>query len=259
MPEILPSVTFGVSTIGNVEALCMCLASVLAGTKLPNTIRVRFEGKLPSFGSFYLEQLSCLAKLRGVYWEMFIAESQGIRFARDWQIARTHGFSHYLWMGDDDVIYDADCLSNFVNASAGRGFVFMSGIKVDVNNRRNYSDFDSLVYSTYPAPVAAPLNHFYRKDLIQSHAFNCELMDAGNCLLNVDAIVANGYKFQKFATDHNAGGEDTLFAAHVIKTGGIGLVCPSAQAIHLEKPKIFFDDFKARRELIDRSLQCLGI
>ena len=50
--EVNKKVTFGVGCVGNVEALYMCLASVLNAVMVPGRIQVRFEGPLPAFGTF---------------------------------------------------------------------------------------------------------------------------------------------------------------------------------------------------------------
>lgn len=248
----------------------MCLASVLSGFVLPNKIQIRFEGKFPSFGNFYLEQLSCLAKIRGVEWEMFIAPSEGVRKARDWHL-KTCDYT-WLWMGDDDVIYDADCLSWFIvalgeiNGSSPpqenrQAHAYLAGIKVDASSLRGYPDYDTKVYPEYPAPQA-PLNHLYTKPIErpvkQQVAYPTTLLDAGNCLLNAFYLETHGVNFAMFPDSENAGGEDTLFAELCAHKKLAAFAVPLAQSIHLEKPKAFFSEFEARKELIKRSKQCLG-
>jgi hypothetical protein len=234
----------------------MCLVSVLTGRKVPGRIQIRFEGKLPGISNFYLEQLACVARTLGVDWSMTIAPSKGVRAARDWHIDNCP--TPYLWMGDDDVIYDHDCLFQFSVQDPNLtpdSWGFLAGIKVDASNVRGYPDWDDKVYSAFPSP-GSPLNHYYAKQGFK--LVETALLDAGNCVLNVPALTRYGLRFSLFEDSENSGGEDTIFAAKV-RTKLNGWAVPSAQSVHLEKPAPFFTEIAARKELVKRSKQCLGI
>lgn len=248
------AVTFGVSTCGNTEALCNCLTSVLTGILAPAVIQIRFEGNLPAFGNFYLEQLSCLARIRGIAWDMYVDKSKGVRYARDFHVANCP--TELLWMGDDDVVYAPDCLEHLMFNVGELGIAYYNGVKVDVSNLRGYKDYNTDVYPTFPAP-GSPLNHFYVGTLVRHEIQG--IMDTGNVILNLDVCKNNGLRFSMFPDSANAGGEDTLFAAKVKSLGLKAFAVPTAIAFHLEKPKAVFNEFEARKELIKRSKQCLGI
>jgi hypothetical protein len=247
-------VTFGVSCVGNVEALQMCLASVLQGKLLPCTIVVRFEGPMPSFGTFYMEQLSDLARFKGVEFVMTVAKSKGIRAARDWllEICATK----YLWMGDDDVIYDPECLSNFeFVTSAGEEFAYLCGTKADVNNRRGWKDFNTKVHSHEDVREDCSFNHHYDKKKCFGLTARIHGMDTGNCLINLSAIRGKKIRFQMFDESTNCGGEDTLFALACNHAGLTAYFVPSAQSFHLEKPRINFGEDAARAEMVMRAIE----
>lgn len=251
---ILENVSFGVSSRGNTKALLMCLASILNGTKLPQAILIRFEGDIPSFGDFYYEQLAALARFKGVEWWMRDAKSQGVRVARDFLLDNCP--TKFLWMCDDDVIYEHDCLEHFYNVlvpCAETKLSYFCGTKGDVNNRRGYGNFKMDIHKKEDVYPNCPFNWFYDKEDCKGLTAPIYTMDTGNALICVPNIRAKGIKFNQFGDSLNSGGEDTIFALECLKADLEAFIVPSARAYHLEKPgQLNFSEFAARAEMVMR-------
>ena len=137
------TVTLGIVSNGNIQGLLLCVSAALTGTRRPNSIVIRMEGELPSFGNFYLEQLAALAAFHGVSFCLYRSSARGIRTARQWQLDSCK--TDALWMLDDDVLPTPLCLENLVRAWSQsefqpRGLLgYVAGLKVDITNRRGYS------------------------------------------------------------------------------------------------------------------------
>lgn len=246
----------------------LCLSSVLLGTVVPAAINIRLEGDFPDFNHFYLEQLAELARIAGVDWNMNVGLSKGIRYARDWQL--DHCTTKYLWTGDDDVIFDSLCLSNFsahLNVSAiqyllptgGRFYpAFLQGSKADVNNRRGYPDHSKTVYEQ--ADDVSYHSFFAQACACPSDRLRQQLMlDPGNAVLSMSFFRSHALRFSQFPDGFNAAGEDALMALHIHAEGSCGLRVPSARAFHLEKPAgSRFGETAARAEAVLRSAQLKG-
>lgn len=255
-------VTFAVSSLGNVDALQLCLASVLNAETVPGKIMLRFEGSLPSFARFYLEQLADLARLKGVEWSMTLDRSKGIRYARDWMLHNCR--TEYLWMGDDDVIYDWDCLTQFrkVIHPVGGVSLFLSnqqaawvcGVKVDVNNRRKYADYSQEIRSSN-LPMSQ--NHFYSKQNHSGLCYRFDKLDTGNVIFNVPRIKGK-LSFQVFKDSANGGAEDACFALKALQMGYSAFLAPAAQSIHLEKEQVYFNELRNRQEIESLARQLLN-
>lgn len=246
----------------------LCLSSVLLGTVVPAAINIRLEGEFPDFNHFYLEQLAELARIAGVDWNMNVGLSKGIRYARDWQL--DHCTTKYLWTGDDDVIFDSLCLSNFSAYTAlleaehlgpkGERFypAFLQGSKADVNNRRGYPDHSKVV-SEQGANV--PYHSFFAQSCSSDddQLKRQVMLDPGNALLSVGYFRGHTLRFTQFDDGFNAAGEDALMALHIHAEGSCGLRVPSARAFHLEKPAgSRFGETAARAEAVLRSAQLKG-
>ncbi len=263
MQPILKDVSFGVNSTGNIKALLMCLASVLNATTLPAVIRIRMEGELPSFAEFYLEQLADLARYQGVEWHICVAKSEGVRKARDWQIANCR--TEYLWMGDDDVVYAYDCLNylvggmtRIIHQEGSTRVAYLCGTKGDLNNRRGYGNFDLTEKKRADVKDNCSFNHFYdKKDCAKLYP-EIWTADTGNLLINVPVVVRHQILFAIFPESANSGGEDTLFALECRHKGLVAYMVPSAQSFHLEKPIVRFDEYKARAEMILRVADLRG-
>lgn len=267
---IASNVTFGVNCTGNIQALLICLTSVLQNRLLPAKIQIRFEGEFPSFGNFYLEQLAALAARFHVEFSVSYGASQGVRKARDWQLKNCR--TELLWMGDDDCLYSPNCLDEFMWAldhlkttfsprdDAGNECCvgYVNGSKPDINNRRGYGDFGTASRSTAQLPNGASMNQFYYGDrtLVRTNT-----MDTGNVLLSVDYLRKFNIWFDKFGMSYNSGGEDTLMGLHCNHLNAYGFFCPTAVAIHLEKPpsNSNFGEFAARGEMLLRTCELLEI
>ena len=253
LSEIAKDTVFGVNTTGNAQALSLCVASVLNAECLPACVQIRAEGEIPAF-DFYLNQLSDLARLKGVEFSYHRALPNGIREARDWQIANCK--KQYLWMGDDDVVYDYRCLANFLKAlhTCRRpiDLGFMCGTKIDVNNRRGYVNFDLSKRPFEEVKDNCSFNHYYGIKETVNKVVKSATMDTGNVLIDCEAVNGKKIKFQMFDQSTNSGGEDTLFALECQHKGLQGLYAPAAVGYHLEKEKVNFGEFAARGEMLLR-------
>jgi hypothetical protein len=241
----------------------MCLASALNATSVPGRIQIRFEGALPGFYSFYLEQLAEFARFRGVDFTMSVAKSTGVRAARDWQIEACP--TPYLWMADDDVVYDFECLDYFALALLDipqqypkDTIGYICGTKGDLNNRRGWGNFKMDIHKKEDVFDNCAFNWFYDKNdchNIYAKVFTC---DTGNVVIPVAHIRERGIRFQLFEESLNSGGEDTLFALECNKADLTGFIAPCATSFHLEKPVVRFNEHSARAEMVLRAAEVRG-
>ena len=252
------SVTFGVSCTGNVQALTMCLSSVLLQKTLPSRLQIRLEGHIPNLSNFYIEQLACLARLRGVEVHIEVGAMKGVRKTRDWHVHNCP--TRLLWMGDDDCIYHPSCLERFLNycACLESGSGFLQGTKGDVNNRRGYPDFNLELNPHTELRDGCSYNHFYE------HGYKGVLpivrsCDTGNVFFDVERIKKENIRFNLFGESYNCGGEDTLFAVQCYSYGLNGKYVPDAIAYHLEKEQVAFNEFAARKEMVKLACEKLEI
>ena len=251
-------VTFGVSTIGNTKALLLCLASVINADSVPCSIQIRAEGEFPT-SDFYLDQLSDLARLSGISLSVTRASSNGVRHARDWHVENCS--TEYLWMGDDDVVYDFLCLSNFksvLNCNSLYKAAYLCGTKIDVNNRRGYVNFDLSKRPLSELRNDCSFNHFYGIDSFNPTPVKVHGIDTGNVILFLNTIRKHRLKFHAFEESANCGGEDTLFALECWHRKLEGYYAAFAVGYHLEKEKPNFGEFAARGEMILRVCEKRG-
>ena len=250
--KVFKSITLSITTTGNMEALQMALCSVLNGELLPGIISLRFEGELPSFGNFYLEQLAEIARLKTVRFVIKRARSKGIHHARQTQILDCN--TPLLWILDDDVIPFPDCLSSLVYGSSclkGK-WGWINAVKVDVNNRRGYADYsaDEIPFVTWVQKHNGSCNHFVRRSDIRCNSLcSTERMDFGNVLLNAALLKTSELNFNQLG-DFASGGEDELFAMFFSRIGLSGFVSLWARSYHLEKEKPRFTEMASRREML---------
>lgn len=255
-----PSVTFAISSVGNQPGILLCLSSVLLGREKPDQVSIRFEGPLPDFDQFYLAQLASLASLYSVGFSITYEASRGIRYARDWMLSSCR--SEYLWMGDDDAIYHPDCLSNFLEAMRKvksdpvlpHELVYISGSKFDVNNRRGYGDFKLM-------PHQGAVDEWTSQNFVYptgSAYYRTHALDTGNALFNLKLCRAHQLSFSLFDDSANSGGEDTLFALQCESKALPRIFVPGAVAVHLEKPRVRFNEDSARLEMVLRACDTLG-
>jgi hypothetical protein len=250
-------ITAGISCKGNIQALLLCLSSICNATFRPARIQVRLEGELSGIANFYLEQLSDLARLRGIEMSFALCRSTGARDSRDWQLQ--HCATKWLWMLDDDVIADADCLEAYLSVSPGTASSdFLAGSKCDVNNRRNYPFFD--MCPQRPLPLREDANHslVYDVDFCWAICAPTKALDTGNCLLNVTSIRNARVTFRQFPDQLNCSGDGTTFWLALEHAGLVGYFVPSAVAYHLEKPGGGFNEFNARGEMLLRLCDVKG-
>lgn len=255
--RILPEVTFGVTSV-NPLALGLCLTSVMTGFLLPGAILIRLQAELPGFSGFYFTQLAELARILGIKFSLNVSPQTGIRESRDWLMNRCG--TPFLWMGDDDVVFDYNCLPHLREAQLDWPKVgYVAGIKVDVSNLRQYPDYDTHYRTGFPTqPQPSDLNHFY--NLPANVHPPCPFLDCGNVLLHVKALREQNCRFTLFPDSvPNAGGEDTLFAANVLASGLTGHAAPSARSYHLEKERVVFTEQAMRAEMLLRARQLLKI
>ena len=259
--KLLRDVSFGVSSVGNKEALLLCLSSVLNASSVPARIQVRLEGQIPGFTCFYLEQIAEFARFQGVEFSLTVVKSKGIRCARDWHLDSCR--TDYLWMGDDDVVYAYDCLDYLVEGMSSLllktkttkdsdSIAYVCGSKGDLNNRRGYADFDTRIHGPEDIADNCPFHWFYDSKLCAGKIVNVCTMDTGNALFDISTIRKHGLRFYSMKDSYNSGGEDTLFAMECANLKLKGFFVPSAKAYHLEKEKLNFNEFDARKEMIVR-------
>lgn len=263
--KIVTGLTVGVTTVGRMDSLHMMLSSVLLGTHVPERIIIRLEGELPSFGTFYMEQLSELARFKGVDFMMQVTKSQGVREARDWLLDSC--MTDYLFMVDDDVVLEFDCVGTMFNAIVDNmepikkpsKVAYMCGSKGDVNNRRGYKNFKVDVKGAEGVYDNCPFNWFYDKKACAGKYAQIYTCDTGITVFNVNLVKEHNIRFAMFDHSMNSGGEDTLFALECRHQGLEALIVPSARSYHLEKEVVTFaDDFAPRAEMILRVIELRG-
>lgn len=254
-------VTFGVGTVGNVQALLLCLSSVLNGTVLPGRIIVRSEGSFPSFANFYLEQLSEVARIKGV--EFFIAtiKSKGARAGCDWLLDISQ--SEMLWLGDDDVMFEHNALEELIEAQAVIAkavphWGFIVGNKRDVNNRRGYGDFSQKELDPENLKDFDSTNLFYGYRKTDRYP-ECVALDSGHVLLNMEVLRYSGLKFTVFEDDFNSGGYDSLLGMRCTQAGYKGFFAHLSKSWHLEKEKQNFNEFTQRKAYLARAATALNL
>lgn len=257
-PIINRDITFAVTSTGN-RALAMTLASVVNQIYKPGRVLIRLEGEYPSINDFYLEQVMDLGRVFGIEFMLCVSNSNGVREARDWLLDNCR--STYLWMGDDDVFYDPNCLWYLYKSmtecpDAG----FIQGCKPDVNNRRGYGDFNRRVHTNRDVHDRCSYNQFYVIDPVGPSALKVKTLtaDTGNMLVNLNTLRQHNIRFTQFEVSANASGEDTLFAGAVAAAKLEGVFCPCASGFHLEKPTGGFNEFGARTEMLYRAFEQKG-
>jgi hypothetical protein len=256
MKQSLQDTTFGVTSTGNMKALLLCLSSVIMQSEPPGHLLVRLEGEFPAFGEFYLEQLVDLARQKSITFNLTVARSNGVREARDWLLDNCR--TYYLWMGDDDVVYDARCLEFLywsMQQLRPEEVGFIVGTKPDVNNRRGYGDFTREPLKEADAKDYCSYNQFYdgRPKLVRMRT-----ADTGNLLMPIPTLFTHQIRFSQFRTSANASGEDTLFAGACAKAKLQGWCQLASVGYHLEKPTGGFNDFGARTEMLYRAFELKG-
>ncbi len=260
--SIEKEITFGVSCTGNLHGLLMCLSSVLTARILPRAIQVRMEGQFPSFGNFELEQLAEFARFKGCFFEISVFKSEGVRKARQWHL--DHCSTKYLWMGDDDCIYDSSCLWEFVSAlgfaeiKSSDKMAYLAGCKIDLNNRRGYNNFDTRVHPETELIDGCSFNHLY---VPSSEIPKVCTIDTGNALIQVENCRREGVIFTPFEDSLNSGGEDTIFGLLAHRQKLDAFFAPNAVAYHIDKAggSSFVSEMTTRGEMLLRACDVLGL
>lgn len=258
-----PHVVLGITTKGNIDALRLCLTSVLTSSVVPSKIIIRSEGELPLV-DFYLQRIADMARLQGVEFAVHRCASEGIRSARNWLLGQAG--AHTLWLLDDDVIVNHRCLEQLVKVQAlletysdvpndPRGsWAWIAASKVDVVNIRQYPDYSTKrrpIPSAFMEPVSQ--NHFYEP--LPRNPSYCALprVDTGNTLLNTGLIEKKGINFSSVPLSANAGGEDTVFSYVARKSKLSGWMAMEAESYHLEKAQVRFDERVNRAAVVELS------
>jgi hypothetical protein len=255
------SVTLGVGTVGNIEALNLCISSVLNGLTLPGKILIRSEGEFPAFSNFYLEQLAELARIKGVEFQIVVLKSQGARKGCDWLL--NNCTTELLWLVDDDVIFDTLALDHLLAAKHDiekkvKGtWSFICGNKRDVNNRRGYGDFSQKELEP-PTKDFAHTNLFYKQIRTQMYP-ECVALDSGHVLFNMNVMKHSGLRFAHFKEDFNSGGYDSFLGILCTKSGYKGYFTHMSVGWHLEKQKQNFGEFSQRKAYLVRAAEAAGI
>jgi hypothetical protein len=254
-------VTFGVSTVGNIPALHLCLLSILSGPTLPSRILIRSEGPFPSFCDFYLEQLAELSRIKGVIFSFNVTPKLGARKGCDWLMENCN--TEMLLMGDDDVIYEQDALASLRTAVAAisrvRGnWAFIVGNKRDVNNRRGYGDFSQQPLDPNSLEDFSSTNLYYGYASVPIYP-QCVALDTGHVLLNLGALRHTGLKFACYGEDYNSGGYDSLMGMRITSAGLKGYFDHRSKSWHLEKEKQNFNEFSQRKSYLAAAARDLNL
>lgn len=256
-------VTLGLSTTGNHTALAICLATVFAGKVLPGKLVIRSEGQFPLLQDFYVEQLLAGLRSKGVSIEIHLADSKGVRVARDFHLSTC--LTKYLWMVDDDVLFMPSALDDLLQAiKADTTLVYVTGPKPDITNRRGMKQFSSgqvdhgSVDTSGPSPnVNLPWTR--RPSTAPLKVVPNLFPDTGSILIRVVPVKDRGIKFSPFRSFAGATGEDTLFGLQCADRKLKGAAILHEHAWHLDKPVSRFGETEARAELIARSAECLAL
>jgi hypothetical protein len=239
-------ITLGINHANSQEALSLCLSSVLLSKRLPGYINILCQREYPT-GGFYLEQLISLARIYGVLINISFASRVGLAKAMGWQLANR--FTPYLWLLDDDVIVNPDCLATFENGlkNLKPEVAFLQGPKADVNNRRGYKDFSNTVHHYPEEGKPFHIHHGYS----ENYSNPCTLIDGGNVLL-ITPQLDGADKFLRELWKNNSPAPDTMLAAWIHDKGFEGRLYPNAQSYHLEKPTgdLPFRELPMRAELV---------
>lgn len=270
---IAKTTVFVVSSRGNMQALTGCLTSIALQHLLPGEVVIRLEGEIMGLSNFYFEQAVDLLRVMGVRVFISCAQSKGVRAARSELVDAVEGHE-YIWMGDDDCVYDANCLSEllvakdealkYVRDDTLLGWV--QGSKPDVNNRRGYKDFSIEIREGQKANNDEGYNFFFTGP---GKTVLCSSLDTGNVLYLVENIMKRmpsdthedyylGRMFNHMDVEYNSSGEDTLCALFLRSRNLFGVFRTSANCVHMEKQVGGFDEFSARKNYITAAAELNG-
>jgi hypothetical protein len=254
-------ITIAWTTNGNVKGLLMSLSSVLLGSEMPSSILIRFDGQFPSFGEFYLEQISELCRIKDVSFAVIVEKECGVHQARESLLNNSP--SDYVFMVDDDVILEYDAVQKMTEAARfcirrEFQFPFICGGKIDVNNRRGYGDFslEPVLFTGREDCSTHLLYHFKDTEI---HLCKITAADSGCMLVNRPFARNLGVTFAPKDVTFKVGGEDTLFGIMCVSKGHKGYFCPNVIGWHLEKSVPNFGQHEARAEIILRTAESLQL
>lgn len=256
------NVAFVVSSRGNMQALTGCLTSIAMQQLLPCKVVIRLEGEIMGLSNFYFEQSVDLLRVMGIDVQIMCSKSSGVRRARTELLKSVAGYP-YVWMGDDDCVYDSACLSELIVAKDEAGkhvrddvqLGWVQGSKPDVNNRRGYKDFSIEVREGLKANNDEGYNFFFTGP---GKTVLCSSLDTGNVLFCMSAVCKNEgigespleEMFNHTTPEYNSSGEDTLCALYLKSRSLYGVFRTSANCVHMEKQVGGFDEFSARKNYI---------
>lgn len=257
--------TFAVSSTGDIKALLMCLTSVLMGRSLPTAIQIRMEGEFPAFGDFLLEQIAELARMKNVAFSIHTFKGEGVRRGRQWHLLQSA--TDLVWMGDDDCIYQTMCLNELLKGYRyllnyrdldNPAMAYIAGCKIDLNNRRGYTNFDTRVHLAKDLSDGCSFNHLY--EYTECTYPRVCTVDTGNALIDRANCHREGVAFTPFEDSVNAGGEDTLFGLLANRNGLEAFFAPNAIAYHLGRSGgTFVSELTTRAEMLLRACDILKI
>ena len=256
--EIAKDVVAGIVT-NNPEGLVLCLSSILNGTTLPSGIVIHYVAGIPNI-PFYLQQLLSLARIRGINTAVSFPEYNGIRFHRDSFIHNSLPGPDMVWLVDDDVCVEPDCLYSLyqtarIEQSVNREWSYICANKIDVNNRRGYGDFTSKEIQ-FDGADDSPTYLNYGPT---SKTCRITAADTGCMLTNRNWLKKHGITFVTHEVHYNSGGSDSVFGIRCDKAGVKGILCPAAKCWHLEKPNVNFNEASNRCESVLRTVESLGL
>jgi len=244
-------ITVGIASNDNPEGLNLTLSSLINQTITPSRILLRLDGTFKP--DFYFNQLLNTAKFLGINVDVIYRRANGVRTAREDLLNNCH--SDWLWMLDDDCLVSPDCLEVFLETlkkhrhKLPSSLGYVCGSKGDVANLRGYGNFDLTLKSDPSSDTdAGCFNHFYNSNYRNKY-YPTKTLDTGHVFIQMPFVRADNLSFVTHGT-YNCGGEDTLFAAQFAEAGYQGFVFTGCRVYHLEKPKVRFNEFAARKAYV---------
>lgn len=237
----LAPVTLAVPSKSTNSTLPTMLGSVLSGTMLPQQIVIHVEVNETTFPSsllYQVNELTTLAARFGITCSVSYVPKVPIRKRRDLLLHNVGGM-RFVWFLDDDCIVENDCLEILMRAICNQNnssCAAVTGMKLDVNNHRNYPDFSTTIK---PYDGASPFAHewtaLYEKQ-DDTTVVNAVSLDTGNVLIDPQLLFKNEIRFSNITpTNESIGGEDGELLIQCHQKGLEVKHSPFATAYHLNQ------------------------
>lgn len=258
--DIWKDLTITVPTVGNINGIRILIGSIVSNNVLPAEIKLVCDGK-SFFGDFYLEQLADLLKYYGVRFTIENNPGTGEKKASDRCLDGCN--TQYVLMLHDDVwcspkliekYAEAVKLTECLNAAA------IVGSKVDVNNIRNYSDYDLQPHKL--PDTSENIETYFIYEIEEWRVYPVKNLDTGNILFDASIMKENKIRFCNFNdnAENETAGHEFLLPMNIKSKGCQIFFCPEAFAFHLEKPTgCRHSSLKTSVALAKREAQIMGL